>query len=447
MQKEYDVVIVGGGTSGCACAWNSARQGLKTLLIEQKNFLGGAITAQLVVPAMKTDHRFINTEFFEALIKEAHARNAQITYEDGNPGWFNPLKLPEILHDMLKSVGSEVLLKSKPLNIYFDKKDNDNKKIISLCIDTNYTDNKFIQNYIDKKHNDNAKANNNQKINAKYFIDATGDANLSKISGADFLPFEKFQAASLRFIMGGIDKKAFSEWLLSVDRNRDVTTACTVEDEIHLSTACTWDNGPNWALKPIFDKAVSQGVLKDSDRAYFQVFSIPGEADKIAFNCPRIVSDKDFNPLNLNDKISAYKCGVETIKRLESFCREYFPGFKNAYIYKIADDLGVRESRRVKGEYVLTKEDIYNAKNFKNAVAYSNYPIDVHSVKKDDFILDYVQKTYAVPLESLKVKGFDNLFVVGRCLSADFYAQAAVRIQPTCFSMGEGVAKYICKLL
>jgi len=452
MERKYDAVIVGGGTSGCAFAWMAAKLGLKTLLVEKNSYLGGAITAQLVIPAMKTNHKNLNTSFFEALCQNAHTKNAQITYNDGNCGWFNPLKLPEILLDMLLDAGCDVKLNSlctlvESKNI--DTKHNDNnlqnkKEILSICIEPNYNDNIFNDDYIDEKYNDNVVSKNCDRIFSKYFIDATGNANLSQLAGAEFLPEEKSQAMSLRFIMSGVDKKAFADWLLELDTDRNVTTAYEIDGDIHLSTACTWDLAPNWALKPLFDKAVDDGSLKDSDRAYFQVFSIAGERDKIAFNCPRIVSDKDLDPLDKNDAHIAYQNGAEAIKRLAAFCVKCFPGFENASVYKIADELGVRATRRVKGRYVLTKEDIYTAKEFDNPVAYSNYPIDVHSIKKDDYTLDYVQKTYSIPVESLIADGFTNLFVIGRCLSADFYAQAAVRIQPTCFSMGEGLAKYLC---
>ena len=75
----------------------------------------------------------------------------------------------------------------------------------------------------------------------------------------------------------------------------------------------------------------------------------------------------------------------------------------------------------------------------------SNYPIDVHSNKKDCSTLDIV-KDYTLPLESLMSADIDNLFVAGRCISADFMAQGALRVQASCFSMGEGIAKYIATL-
>ena len=66
---DYDVIIIGGGTAGCSCAWNCSRLGLKTLLIEKNNYLGGAITSQLVIPSMNTEHKNYNTDFFNKLCK------------------------------------------------------------------------------------------------------------------------------------------------------------------------------------------------------------------------------------------------------------------------------------------------------------------------------------------------------------------------------------------
>ncbi len=456
-KKNYDVIILGGGTAGCACAWNCAHLGMKTLLIEKKSYLGGAITSQLVIPAMKTDDKNFNTMFFDELCKTAKAQKAQITYIDGNDGWFNPLKLSKILYDMLQEAGCDIILNSiidkiedktcydtKYINKIFGK-----TKVLSLYIGTRHSNKMNISNYTEPIYINNVATNKNgdiKKFNAKYFVDATGDANLCELLNAKFLPKESNQALSLRFIMHKVNKKVFSDWILKFDLNRNVTTAATIDDDIHFSTAYTWDINSTWALKSLFDKAVSNGVIKDTDRAYFQIFSIAGEKDKVAFNCPRIITNEELNPLNQSDVEKAKTQAQEAIMRIALFCNIYLKGFEQAKIFKIADELGVRESRRVKGKYILTKEDIYKAKKFRKSVAYSNYPIDIHSIKKDNSVLEYVQKTYSIPLDSLIVDGFENLFVIGRCISADFYAQAAIRIQPTCFSMGEGLAKYL-KLL
>lgn len=108
--------------------------------------------------------------------------------------------------------------------------------------------------------------------------------------------------------------------------------------------------------------------------------------------------------------------------------------------------LGVRVSRRIKGKYIYTIDDVKSGKKFENPVLVSNYPVDVHHKKKNKSTLDVVSD-YQLPLESLMSADIDNLFVAGRCISADFMAQGALRVQASCFSMGVGLGKYFIKQL
>ena len=431
---SYDVVIVGGGTAGCACAWNCGKLGLKTLLIEKENYLGGTMTGALVVPVMKSGNNQINTDFYNELIKKMKAKGGQITYQD-NPGWFNPILLKDVLFLMLSEVGVEILFNFT----------------LSPCNFSIYTNNiyiekiKMLSEYIDAKYFVKGKIKEIllNEISSQYFVDATGDGVFSKLCGGKFLDNNNsFQPVSLRFIMSNIDLSVFGNWLLGIDSDREVTTVEKINGETHLSTAYTWDRGKKWALAPIFDKAVENGDLKDEDRNYFQVFTIAGMEGTLAFNCPRITTK--VNPNSKSDLDNARKLGLDSIKRLANFCIKYFPGFEKAEIYKIADKIGVRSSNQVRGKYIYTINDLRSGKTFDSPVLISDYPVDVHNAKKDLSTLE-LTKEYQLPIESLMVEGFDNLFVIGRCLSADSMAQGALRVQSSCFSMGEGVAKYISK--
>lgn len=413
MMNKYDIIVVGGGTAGCSCAYTAAKLGLKVLIIEKSTFLGGSITSALVIPAMKTSDNAINTDFFDILYEKLHVLGGAITYSDGNKGWFNPELTKIVLDEMLTSVGVDILFNASIKKI----KENLSSYIVTVEDDNNcFTYKELLSS-----------------IETRYLVDATGDAKICEKLNCDFLE-KKSQPINLRFIMSGINVKEFSDWIMEFDKNRDVTTSCTVDGKTYLSTAYTWDKGAvKWALEPLFKAAIKDKVITEDDSNYFQLFSVAGTVDSIAFNCPRLV----------NVSSNAYIEGRQSILRLSNFCKKYLKGFENAHISSIANSLGVRVSNCVKGKYVYTQDDLRSGKKFENPVVISNYPIDIHSDKKNSSKLEKVYQEYQLPIESLIVN--DKLFVVGRCISADFESQAALRIIPSCFSMGEGLAKYLAK--
>ena len=407
--NKYDVIIVGGGTAGCACAYIAGKLGLKTLLIEKNSFLGGSITSALVIPAMKTSDNAINTEFFDTLYEKLHSIGGAITYSDSNKGWFNPELTKIVLDEMMKDANVKVVFEANIKDI------KENLLSYNVTIDNN---NSFFSKEVLLN-----------PIETTYLVDATGDAKICEKLNCEFLE-KKSQPINLRFIMSGIDVEKFSNWIMNFDKNRDVTTSCKIDGNTYLSTAYTWDTNQNWALRPLFKQAIEDGVLTEAETNYFQLFSVAGAPDSIAFNAPRLL-----NPQN------PYVEGRASIYRLSLFCKKYLPGFEKAYISDIANSLGIRVSNRVKGKYVYIQEDLKSGKKFENPVVVSNYPIDIHSDQKDASKLEKVYQEYQLPIESLIVK--DNLFVIGRCISTDFEAQGALRIIPSCFSMGEGLAKYL----
>lgn len=430
--NSYDLVVVGGGTAGCAAAYTAGKLGIRTLLIEKNIHLGGTITSALVVPAMKSGEHQINTEFYNDLVDELRKIGGQVTY-NGNSGWFNPELTKIALDNLMEKVNVEV---------YFDT------HIRDVELDNNKIKSIIISKEMLSVYNEKIDFGNNLlsvPIEAKYVIDATGNCEIGKLCGCSFLEKKhEEQPVSLRFMMGGVDVPAFAKWLREFDKDRSVTTVEEIDDFIHLSTAYTWDKNKNWALAPLFDDAVSKGVLKDHDRNYFQIFTVAGMPSTIAFNCPRIIDYTE--TLDVKNMSKALQLARKNIFRLANFCKLYLKGFENSYISNIADMLGIRVSRRIKGKYIYTIDDIKSGKTFKNPVVISNYPVDVHSDKKDKSTLETV-KDYTLPLESLMSYDIDNLFVAGRCISADFMSQGALRVQASCFSMGEGIAKYIANKL
>ena len=434
MNKFYDVIIIGGGTAGCATAYIAGKLGLKVLLIEKGIHLGGTMTSGLVVPVMKSGNHQINTDFYNILVDEMQKVGGQVTYQD-NSGWFNPELMKIVLDKMMKDVSVDVRYNAEVKDVKTDGKYvlslESNKEILSVYNEEVDTDNNSIERY----------KLLSVYIGAKYFVDATGNCDFSNNINCKFLEMKsEYQPMSLRFLMSGIDIEKFGKWLLEKDTDRNVTTVENIDGVTHLSTAYTWDTDKQWALAPFFDKAVNEGLLKDSDRNYFQVFTVAGMPTTLAFNCPRI--PENLNPNLVKDTSKALIEGREAIYRLSLFCKKYFPGFENAYISNIADFLGVRVSNRLKGKYVYTIDDLKSGKKFEHPALISNYPVDVHNKSKNTSTLEKTGE-YQLPIESLMSYDYDNLFVVGRGISADYMAQGALRVQASCFSMGEAVAKYI----
>ena len=428
----YDVVVVGGGTAGCAAAYTAGKLGLKTLLIERKIHLGGTITSALVIPVMKSGNNQINTSFREALTAELKRLGGQTTFQN-NSGWFNPELAKIALDNLMREANVEVFFDTHIIDVKHEgkliKKIKISKEILSVSNDPLEMEHKKLS----------------VSIGARYVIDATGNCEIGKICDCRFLEKDReFQPVTLRFMMGGVDLKTFSDWILDYDKDRNVTTCEVIDGEIHMSTAYTWDKDRKWALEPLFTDAVKKKILKRYDTNYFQIFTVPGMPDTVAFNCPRIIDYN--NSLEVKSISKALLIARQNIYRYLTFCKKYFPGFENAYISNIADMLGVRASRRIMGKYIYTLEDLKAGKTFEHPVVISNYPVDVHSHKQNGSTL----KTYCeyqLPLESLMSADYDNLFVAGRCLSADYMSQGALRVQSSCFSMGEGVAKYIRSLI
>lgn len=424
----WDLIVVGGGTSGVAAAISGARKGCKTLLIEKFGFLGGTATGALVTPMMGNlldkDHNLTDGLYLEVVSKLKATRHGA-THENGNPGWFDPEIMKCILDDMCEESNVQVL---------FD----------TILVGAKVQDDSIISVETFNKSGFNT-------FEAKYFIDATGDADLAAFSG---VPYEsgyngEHQAFSLRFTMSNIDLDVFGKFLMEIDPDSGVSSAFYTEDnQLLLTTAYTWED-KNWKLKPYFTQGIKAGILEPEDTAYFQVFSIPGQKNVLSFNCPRIYSGKSLDPLNMWDISYAYKMGRKQIRRIAKFCKSYFPGFEEASISQIAPLLGIRDSRRIDGIYKLTEEDISNARKFDNPAARSNYPVDIHSGEKGKSQLKFLPEGeyYDIPVESLIPNNINNLYVVGRSVSATFGAQASLRIQPNCWSMGEKSGSLVAERL
>lgn len=411
IKAVVDVLVVGAGTAGAPAAVAAARMGCRTMIAEQLSFPGGTATAGLVTPLMSTCIKgnpqpcSINKEIFRRM-KEKGAADVD---SDGRDGWFDPAMLSIVLEEMLNDAGVEVLYQT-----FFS----------DVIMDENVLKGVIVQN-----------KGGRSVIMAKRIIDATGDADVAFRSDCPWesgRPMDHVnQPTSVRFEAAGVDTDKFRTFLKNLGQTEEL-------DFPFFHTAMVW--GKDMPLQPIFREALEKGDIEEQDGEYFQAFGMPGKPGAIAFNCPEILAEIDVTRPEYQSK--AYAKGREAIQRLMHFMKKYIPGFENAWISDVAVLLGIRESRRIKGEYYLTGADILSYKKFEDAVTRSNYPVDIHGNLDayEDFVrpeLPEEQRYYEAPYRCLVPEKIENLLVAGRCVSADYVAQSALRIQPSCRALGE----------
>jgi len=416
--REVDILVVGGGTAGAVAGIAAGREGMKTLVVEQFGFLGGSQTAALVTPMMpnQIDAIPLNGGIDFEINSRLIAMQESGVWRDGNRGWFNPEILKLVLEQMTLQAGTELLYYT-----FFEDVIVEQQEARGIVI---------------------ANKAGRGVIIAKSVVDCTGDADVAFRAG---VPCESGapetglnQPFSVRFNLGNVNLQRFADFLCTLGKHDVMYQAEGTEVEL-IHTAMVWRKG--WTLEPVFRKAVAEGVLMESDGNYFQAFTMAGRPGELALNCPRVSTEIDgTDPFHLT---AAQIKGREIVQRYVAFCRAYLPGCENAYLVMTAPMVGVRESRRIRGEYYLTVDDVLGAKKFDDAILRNNYPVDIHRDNDGD-----TAKTtrlpagayHEVPYRSIVPLKIERLLVAGRCFSASFEAQSSVRIQSNCRAMGEAAA-------
>ena len=417
--QSWDVIVVGGGTAGAIAGIAAARAGAKTLVVEALGSLGGSGTNAQVTPLMRNVSGGIslNQGITEDLKRRLLERGDGAVDANSNDNWFNPEAMKFVLERMLVEAGAEVLY-----HTHFVAPILEAERISSVVV-----------------HNKDGLV----RLEGRAFIDATGDADVAVRAGAPFDAGESgtglHQAMSLRFTLGGVDLETLCGFLAQHGQAQESTR--------FMHFWMVW--GKNATLEPLFRKGVEDGLLLERDGDYFQGFSVPGMPGCISFNCPRLGADIN-NGADAWTLSRAQVDGKLAIDRLLNFLRGRFDGCQTSYIASYAAMPGVRETRRIRGEYVLTLEDILHCQTFDDAICRNHYPVDIHTPRgkllyherNGDYPYFKSDAFHEIPFRALIPLGIANLLVPGRCASATFEAQSAIRVQQNCHSMGEaaGVA-------
>ena len=265
------------------------------------------------------------------------------------------------------------------------------------------------------------------KINGKIFIDATGDGDIGAKSGAEIEIGDNrghTQALTLMFRIGNVNIRHVIDYC-----KKNKQDFKFIEDENIISIA---------GFSSLIEK--ERKGEKYSVPLDYIFFTTSPRKDIIIVNSTRILYK---NALNADDLTRAEIEGHRQAWMIFNLLKQNVPGLENSYLMDTGTQVGIRATRRITGEYVLTKEDILSFKKFSDAIAKNNYPIDIHSPddKNGKWIPLPEGEYYDIPYGCLIAKGIDNLLVAGRCISATHEAQGSIRIMPVCVATGEAAGK------
>ncbi len=388
--EKYNLVVVGGGFAGFAAAFSASKSGAKVLLVEKGNALGGAAVNALVMPFMP---------FTTEINGEKTALSAgvfeTVCEELKKRGAYSVRKFDEeqlkyLLQEMLLENDVELLFHAY---IYGVEKEQENITAINVA-----TKSGSIQ------------------IEGDYFIDATGDAQLAFLAGCPTRlgrePDNLCQPMTLCFRVGNVDVEAFRK--------------------------------SEGALQKKYKEHLAQGKFINP-REDILVFStlIP---NVLHFNTTRVVKK---NPTSPKEVTQAEIIARRQVNEIYAFVKENADGMENSFIMSTAHEIGVRESRMIVGDYVLTEQDCRNFTKFEDGIAACNYDIDIHNPEGSGTSHYYFPKGeyYTIPYRSLIPQKANNLLVAGRCISSDHGAQASYRIMPTVCCIGEAAGTAVAQAL
>ena len=399
-KKRVDVLVAGGGPAGLGAAIAAARDGAHVLMVEPYGFLGGAVTQALVVGLQTQfagDQRVIGgipRELTDRLIETRAGRRVRVPMStapdvvvervEADPEGFK-----RITDDWIRTSGIELWLHSHAVDVLTG-----GNRVQGAVIHTK---------------------SGLFEVSADVTVDATGDGDVAVFAGAKYeqgnIEERTLQPMTMYFRAGNVNVEAALDFWSSEERRRLMRNAC------------------------------ERGELP----AEYMVLHQPGWARDVIVGMTRI-SGKD--PLSVVDLTAAEIEGRLQVERAMAFLVRHFPGFEKAHLCATGPSIGVRETRHITGDYVLTGEDVMTGRRFEDGIARGAYPIDIH--RPGEIGTTFVQlpqgQFYDIPYRCLLARGLEGILVAGRCFSATREAFGSARVSMICMAMGEaaGSAAAVC---
>jgi hypothetical protein len=400
---EYEVVVLGGGPAGLAAAASAGRAGRSTILVERYGFLGGAGTASGVTnfcglhAKVDGEHR----QVVHGVCDDLLGRLERLGGLSKPHSLFQDRILAQAYDTSAYKVAADEMLLSAEVKLLFHAfavgvKKEGLGKVEALIVETK---------------------SGRRAILGGIFVDCSGDGDLAHWAGA---PCEigdghgNMLYPSTMYRVGGVDaQKAGAAW----------------ETLPELMERAEQGGRRFPRKKPILRPQPNAAEWRAN---LTQIRNPDGSA----------VSGIDAEQLSFGEVEGRRQC-----RDTFEFLREAAPGFERAYIAEIAPQIGIRETRRVRGEYMLTEDDVLDCAQFADSIGVNGWPVENHVAGNVEFVFQRKPRgSNQLPYRMIVPLGVNNLLVAGRCASMTHVGQSAARVSGPCFAMGQaaGTAAHLC---
>ncbi len=411
VRAVYDVLVVGGGPAGLTAALAAAGDGLKVGLVESRSFIGGNLTIGLPILGFlgQKGNQIIQglpQKFIDRLRAQDAASEHRPCPLHVSITLIEPEAVKTVALAMLVEAGVEVLFYTFSADVIMD-----GNRIRGIITESK---------------------NGREAILGKVVIDCTGDADVAFRAG---VPCEQGNA------QGGMQPPTLMFCLAGVDTDK-LRLSIAHEPRTYLTDFIPAEYfGQNRqfivvGLRELIARARAERHLNIPNERTIIITGL--RAGEAWLNMTRVagVDGTDARSLTRGE-IEARRQMADII----TYLKHYVPGFEQAYFTKTAPFLGIRETRRIVGQYVLTQDDVLQCRRFDDAIAVASYPIDIHRPGDEGCTLIWCGDCYDIPYRTLVPTRVDNLLVAGRCISTTHEAMASIRVMATCMALGEAAGR------
>ncbi len=378
MSRQCDVFVAGGGPGGFAAAIAAARNGADTLLVERYGFLGGMATIGLVNPFMTFWAG--QEQIIDGILQEVVERLTALgAYGKGSRTAFDPEAYKRVCDLMAQEAGVRLLFHT-------------------MLTDASTSGPEITSVEIANKSGKSA-------VEAKVYVDGTGDADLAYLAGARCEKGRNedglVQPTTLNFRVTNVDDERVPD---RAERNR------------------------------LYDLAKAEGRL-DCPRENILMF-LTTRKGEMHFNQTRVTG---IDGTSAEDLTRAEIEARRQMWQFLEFLRRDVSGFENAEISQSGPQIGIRESRRVIGDHILTEEDVLEGRKFDDVIARGSYDVDIHNPTGAGTVIKRLRpgESYDIPYRCLTPLGIDNLLIAGRPISSTHEAHSSLRIMPIAMAIGQ----------